>query len=119
MKYSFVIYAVTYKSLNSLRPSDAYMRQLIIIDLDKGLLPGRRQAIIWTNAEILLIWTRGTNFCEIVSKIRPFSLKKCIWKHCLRNHGNFVLASIRYDSDNYWYTGMKIGQPHIDTSLFG
>ena len=28
----------------------------------KGLLPGRRQAIIWTNAGILLIGPLGANF---------------------------------------------------------
>ena len=30
--------------------------------LDNGLSPGRRQAIIWNNAGILLIRTLGTNF---------------------------------------------------------
>ena len=41
-----------------------------------GLSPGRRQAIIWTNAGIVLIWTLGTNFSEILIKINTFSLKK-------------------------------------------
>ena len=41
---------------NSLRPSDAYMRQkLSIIGSDNDLCPGRRQAIILTNAGILEI----------------------------------------------------------------
>ena len=31
--------------------------KLTIIGSDNGLSPGRRQAIIWTNAGILLIWT--------------------------------------------------------------
>ena len=43
---------------------------------DNGLLPGRRQAIIWTNAGILLIGTFGTNFSEILIKICTFSFKK-------------------------------------------
>ena len=30
---------------------------LVIISSDNGLSPGRRQAIIWTNDGILLIWT--------------------------------------------------------------
>ena len=38
----------------------------------------RRQAIIWTNAWILLIQTLGTNFSDILSEIHAFSLKKCI-----------------------------------------
>ena len=33
---------------------------LSIIDSDNGLSPGRRQAIIWTNAGILLIEPLGT-----------------------------------------------------------
>ena len=36
-----------------------------IIDSNNGLSPGRRQAIIWTNAEILLIRPLGTKFSEI------------------------------------------------------
>ena len=36
---------------------------------DNGLSPGRHQAIIWTNAGILLIRTLGTNFSEILSEI--------------------------------------------------
>ena len=38
---------------------------LTIIGSDNGLSPGRRQAIIWTNAGILLIGPLGTNFSEI------------------------------------------------------
>ena len=49
--------------------------KLTIIDSDNGLSPGRRQAIIWTNAGILLIRTLGANFSEIFSKIRAFSFK--------------------------------------------
>ena len=36
----------------------------------------RRQAIIWTNAGILLIGPLGTNFSEIWIRIQTFSLKK-------------------------------------------
>ena len=50
--------------------------KLSIIGSDNGLSPGRRQAIIWTNAGILLIGTRGTNFNEISIKIHEFSFKK-------------------------------------------
>ena len=50
--------------------------KLIIIGSDNGLSPGRRQAIIWTNAEILLIGPLGTNFNEILIKIHTFSFKK-------------------------------------------
>ena len=47
-----------------------------IIGSDNGLSPGRRQAIIWTNAGILLIGSLGTNFSEISIEIRIFSFKK-------------------------------------------
>ena len=46
------------------------------IGSDNGLSPGRRQAIIWTNAGILLIGPLGTNLSEILSEIYTFSLKK-------------------------------------------
>ena len=42
---------------------------LTIIGSDNGLSPERRQAIIWTNAGILLIPTLGTNFSEILGEI--------------------------------------------------
>ena len=49
---------------------------LIIIDSDNGLSPGRRQAIIWTNAGLLLIGTLETHFSEILIEIQTFSFKK-------------------------------------------
>ena len=57
--------------LNSLRPSDAYIcvGKLSIIGSDNGLLPGRRQAIIWTNARVLVIGPLVTNFSENFSEL--------------------------------------------------
>ena len=46
------------------------------IGSDNGLSPERRQAIICTNAGILLIGLLGTNFSEISFEILAFSLKK-------------------------------------------
>ena len=43
---------------------------------DNGLSPGRRQAIVWTNAGILLIGPLGTNFSEILIEIYTFLFKK-------------------------------------------
>ena len=48
----------------------------VSIGSDNGLSPGRRQAIIWTNAGILLIQTLRTNFSEILSEIHTFLFKK-------------------------------------------
>ena len=50
--------------------------KLNIIGSDNGLSPGRRQAIIWTNAGILLIWPFGTNFSEFSIDIQTFSFMK-------------------------------------------
>ena len=50
--------------------------KLTIIGSDKGLSPGRRQAIIWTNAGILLIGPLRTNFSEMLIEIHTFSFKK-------------------------------------------
>ena len=47
-----------------------------MIGSDNGLSPGRRQAIIWTNAGILLIGPLGTNFIEVLIGIQTFSFKK-------------------------------------------
>ena len=50
--------------------------KLNIIGSNNGLSPGRRQAIIWTNTGILLIWPLGTNFSEMLIEIHIFSFKK-------------------------------------------
>ena len=49
--------------------------KLTIFGSDNGLSPGRRQAIIWTNAGILLIWPLGTNFGEILMVFIHFHQK--------------------------------------------
>ena len=50
--------------------------KLSIIGSDNGLSTGRRQAIIWTTAGILLIGPLGTNFSEILIEILTFSFVK-------------------------------------------
>ena len=47
-----------------------------IIGSDNGLSPDRRQAIIRTNAGILLIGPLGTYFSEILTGIQTFPFKK-------------------------------------------
>ena len=49
---------------------------LAIIGSDNGLSPSRRQAIIWTNAGILLNGPLETNFSEISIEIHTFSFNK-------------------------------------------
>ena len=43
--------------------------KIIVIGSDNGLLPGRHQAIIWTDAGILIIKPLRTNFIEILIEI--------------------------------------------------
>ena len=50
--------------------------KLTTIGSEHGLFPGWCQAIIWTNAGILLIGPLGTNFSEVLNKIYTFSFKK-------------------------------------------
>ena len=47
-----------------------------IIGSDNGLLPGRHQAIIWTNAGISITRPLRTNFSDILIEIYTFSFKK-------------------------------------------
>ena len=49
---------------------------LTIIGSDNGWSPGRCQAIVWTNAGILLIGPLGANFSEILIEIPTFSFEK-------------------------------------------
>ena len=61
--------------INSLRPSDAYMRQWSNHQMVQ-IMACRRQAIIITHAGILLIRPLGTNFSKILIEILIFSFKK-------------------------------------------
>ena len=67
-----------------------------IIGSDNGLSPGRRQAIIWTNAGILLIEPLGTNFTEIFNEIQTYSPTK------------FVFESVVCQSDGHLVLGLNV-----------
>ena len=80
--FSYLLWMITWlcilrTPINSLRPSDAYMRQkLIMIGSDNGLSPGRCRAIIWISAGILLTGPLRTNLIDILIKTDAFSFKK-------------------------------------------
>ena len=57
------------------RVTHVCVSKLAIIGSDNGLSPDRRQAIIWTNAGLLLIGPIRTNFSEILIEILTFSFK--------------------------------------------
>ena len=65
-----------------------------IIGSDNGLSPGRRQAIIWTNAGILLIEPWEQTSVKSKSKFIHFHSRKSIWKCRLENGVRFVTASM-------------------------
>ena len=58
------------------RVTRIYVNKLTIIGSDNDLSPGRRQAIIWNNAGILLFWPLGTNFSEILIGNQMFYFRK-------------------------------------------
>ena len=69
------------------------------IDYDNVLSPVRRQAFIWTNAAILLIWTLGANVSEIFDEILTYSLNKMhlkIWEMAFWFRPNVLI----YDKRN-------------------
>ena len=82
--------------------------KIILIGSDNGLSPVRRQAIIWTNAGILLIETWGIHFSEILTEINTFSFKKM----------HFKLSSAKWHLFHYetWklcVTGLCEGNPQV------
>ena len=58
------------------RATHICVSNITIIVSDNDLSPGRRQAIIWTNAGILFIGPLGTNFSEILIGIQTLAFKK-------------------------------------------
>ena len=80
--------------------------KLTIIVPDNGLLPDRRQSIIWTNAGILLIRNLGTDFSEILSEIHIFSFKEIRLKTSSAKWRSFCL-------------GLNVLRWHFITSIVG
>ena len=94
--------------------------KLTSIGSDNCLSPGRRQAIIWSNAGILLNWTLGTNFSEILSEIDTFSFKQmrlkissgkwrpyCLGLYVLTHWGRDKMAAI-FQTFSNGFSGMKM-----------
>ena len=78
--WGLIIYLHNLKLTHWSRMTHICIGKLTTIGSDNGLSPGRRQAIIWTNAGILLIGPIGTNLGEILIGIQTFSLKKICLK---------------------------------------
>ena len=65
---------------------------LTIISSDNGLSPGQPQAIIWTNAGILIIGPMATNSNWILIKMQQFSFKKMFLKMSSAKFHSFCLG---------------------------
>ena len=119
---------------------------LTTIGSDNGLSPGRRQAIIWTNAGILLIGPLWTNFSEISIEISTFSFKKmrlkvssakwrpfCLglnvlwsevgdpvtWSSCITPAGWLCGYTRLIHSPNLMAVGLSVGYKHWTWSYCG
>ena len=89
--------------------------KLAIIRSDNGLSPDRRQAIISTDAGLLLIGPLGTNFSDILIEILTFSFKKRLRR--LRNGGHVkcCLGLNVLKDENLWKIRSWYG--HLFTSM--
>ena len=87
--------------------------KLSIIGSDNGLSPDRCEAIIWTNAGILLIGPLGTNFSEILIKILTFSFKKMCLKVSSAKRQPFCLGLNVLNTYQYWMYRNKRENKHI------
>ena len=78
-----------------------------MIGSDNGFSPGRRQAIIWTNAGILLMRTLATHIGEILSEIHIFSFQKMHLKMSSTKWQLFCLGLnvLTYSSTNIGVAG--------------
>ena len=96
---------------------------LTIIGSENGSSPGRRQAIIWTNAGILLFGPSGINFSEILIDFHTFSFEKVVCKkvailslpqcdNCSTSigcQGNMAIAGrIVFEHQQHWWFLYKI-----------
>ena len=111
LKVAYIIFHSNLPGVNELthwgRVTHICVGKQTIIGSDNGLSPGRRQAIIWTNAGILLIGPLGTNFSEISINILTFSFTKmrlkvssakwrpfCLGLNVLSEYEDLLLVSI-------------------------
>ena len=88
-----------------------------IIGSDNGLSPGRRQAIIWTNAGILLNGPLGTNFSEFSIVIQTFSFNEMHLKMSSAKWRPFCLGLSVLIDVGAWISNHIPGFLHALTSM--
>ena len=105
-----------------------------IIGSDNGLSPERHQAIIWTNAGILLIGPSGTIVGEILIDIRTFPFKKmhlkmssgkwrpfCLGLNVLMHCGIVTLCGVVvgcYHWFKQWHVACSTPRHHLNKPWF-
>ena len=107
------IYMLFSKLTNWGRVTLICVSKLTIIGSDNGLSPGRRQAIIWINAGILLIRPLKTNFSEILIKIHIFSFKKIHLKTSSGKWRSFCLGLNELIRQLMIFVYLCVDQGHI------
>ena len=104
------------------RTAHIWVNEIVIIGSDNGLSPGRRQAIIWTNAGILVIGPLGISFSEILFEINTLSFKEMHMKLSSAKWRLFRLLRWPYhrvclqDLISFWQKDIKEG-PYLDTAI--
>ena len=89
--------------------------EIIIIGSDNGLSLGRRQAIIWTNAGILLIGPLGIKFNGILIEINTFSFKKM---HLKMSSAKWRLFRLGLNVlIGHWCSRIELQQTNFPSSL--
>ena len=124
------IVAASYALTHWGRVAHICVGKLIIVGSDNGLSPGRHQAIIWTNAGMLLTGPLGANFSELLIRIQTFSLKKMRFKvssvkwqpFCLGLNGLKHIPSYTYEcitscAFSYWCNSYNIRRIFIFSSV--
>ena len=80
------------------RATHICVSNITIIDSDNGLLLDRRQAIIWTTAELLIIGTLGTNLSENsiqIIFIQEKAFKSVVCKMASRPECAYIADSVQ------------------------
>ena len=91
--------------------------KLTIIGSDNDLSPGRRQAIIWTNAGILLMWPLWINFSGILIEINTSSFKKMHLKMSSAKWRPFCPGGDELKCAMYAATNTGMTQHQLDTVM--
>ena len=90
--------------------------KLTTISLDNGLSPDRHQAIIWTNAGILLIGPLGTKISEILIEIHTFLFKKM---HLIITSGKGQPFCIGLNILTHWHQAITWINLHSSAKVHG